>query len=150
MKRIWKVVSLLCAFGILLTLPVFAGGNNANLPENYEPTFPETIPSSLPVQETLVKGEPVFSETPCKHCGGDMLRTSYDETDWYTYDYVDCTCEGGYSPMLDRLVHKSSTSVFTCNDCGLSEFNTEYLKKQVHYRNADGTVLKTMPFSLTN
>lgn len=76
MKQIWKIVSLLCAFGILLTLPVFAGGDHANLPE--ETTYPIRWETVVPIEEDEVQPR----AARCDECGvGNMIKTYSSSTD---------------------------------------------------------------------
>ena len=122
MKQIWKIVSLLCAFGILLTLPVFAGGDHANLPANYEPTLSETLPAP-----------PLEEETVCVKCGiGKMIQVECTATDWHTYNYVDCECEGGYSPLRDAKQHRAVMIVSDCTNCMNNEMHTTTQERQIH------------------
>ena len=110
MKRLWKIVSLLCAFGILLTLPVFAGGDNVNLPDNS-----------------------AVVEIPCKYCGANMEQTYQRASNWFTIDYDDCKCEGGYSPMHDRIVQQHIVSIYSCAHCHRTESMMETVTKRGHF-----------------
>ena len=133
MKNIWKVLSALCAMALLLTIPVFAGGDNANLPDDYE------IP---PVAESknentfLTKESEIQPRGPqCSACGSNMTKTDSSSSAWSTYDYAYCTCEGGGKPMDDALQERYVTTTYTCTNtkCGYSETSTQRFTRRVHY-----------------
>ncbi len=114
MKKNWKIIISALLSAMLLSLPVFAGGDNANLPDDYaiEPRGPICLDCKI----------------------GTMEKTYFSETGWVTVDYVDCECEGGHKPMQDVIQENTVTTVYTCTTCGLSDTETTVLTRQKHYR----------------
>ena len=89
MKKNWKIIISALLSAMLLSLPVFAGGDNANLPDDYaiEPRGPICLDCKI----------------------GTMEKTYFSETGWVTVDYVDCECEGGH---IIQNVHSFQISGF--------------------------------------
>lgn len=70
MKKIWKSFAIVLA-AMLFALPVFAGGDNANLPDDYEEN---------PILSVADEVQPLGAV--CADCGlGTMAQTYYDATD---------------------------------------------------------------------
>ncbi len=82
MQSIWKAVAVLCVAMLLLALPVFAGGDNANLPDNYD-----TPVVSHEEKETLLVASEIHPcAALCSRCDSPMVQTSSTSTEWSTYD----------------------------------------------------------------
>ncbi|MBQ9970064.1 MAG: hypothetical protein IJP15_06170 [Oscillospiraceae bacterium] len=125
MKKIWKPITIVLV-AMLFALPVFAGGDNANLPDDYEEN---------PILSIEDEVQPLGADCAvCADCGlCTMAQTYYDATDWAIYAYDWCTCEGGYQPMRDAFVEQYVTITHTCTHCGISATTTNRYTDRQHF-----------------
>ncbi len=116
MKKILKSVALIMAMTTLLSIPVFAGGSQPNLPD-------------AEVQQEEVQPRAVH----CVYCDvGTMVKTESYSTSWVTVDYISCQCEGGHAPMQDKVQERTVTIVMTCGSCGRSDTDTSVQSRTIH------------------
>ena len=111
MKKNWKILVSVLLSTMLLSLPVFSGGDDSNLPDD------SVIEPRVAV---------------CADC--TMVQTHSSETGWVAIDYMNCACEGGHKPMQDVIQENTVTTTYTCSVCGLSDIETTVLTRQKHYR----------------
>ena len=140
MKRCWKIaISILLTLALLI-LPVFAGGDQPNLPDEHEMeaviSERKERPDHGKIEEVTAENTENQSHTAvCTYCNiYAVIKTESYETSWFTVDYVNCKCEGGYQPMQDVIQENIVTTVYTCTACGISKTETVTNTRQKHYR----------------
>ena len=113
-ETIVKVFSLLLAV-TMLAVPVFAGGNQPNLPEE------ELSATAVQPRAEL-----------CSNCGNGYVyydRTDYGE--WYVIG-VATNCIHGSLTENDLIKERTVTKVYTCTNCTIEQTFVSYETKQVH------------------
>ena len=107
-KNIVKIFALTLAV-VLLAVPVFAGGDQPNLPD-----------------DAIV--HPRGADT-CTECGGEMVFYRSIEGDWEIVDYT--SCQYGYNDHTDVVEEKVTTIKYRCNSCKI--IDTEYFTETRQY-----------------
>ena len=117
MKNTWKKIALVLVAFVLLSVSVFAGGDQPNLPaENVQ-------------QETVVQPRGV----PCVYCeNGTMVQTDVTTAPWSIVAYIPCECEGGLPYMKDKQMERTVTIIMTCGSCGMGDYDTSIQTKTEH------------------
>lgn len=131
MKQPAKWLALVLALVAVFVIPVSAGGDQANLPE----TPVQAVESPVQTETPLDKESTAAEAVACVYCdSGSMVLTETVSTDWRCADYIPCQCEGGHSPMQDKVMERTVVNVMTCDSCELGLANTTAESKIVHYR----------------
>lgn len=124
-KTIVKIFALMLAV-VLLAVPVFAGGDQPNLPEEHEHEV--VVETKDEHNHTVIVEAPVESAeiqpryTSCSNCGGSMSLYSSKTGSWETVSYT--LCQYGWMDHTDKVQEKVTTIKYKCADCGV--IDTEY------------------------
>ena len=119
-KIILSIFTLILALVMLMT-PVFAGGNNANLPDDpAQLESPET--QYLAKNGRLLRRHPIhyyeapveIEETACD-CGGTFRHQYTIHHPWEDFEYQHCV--NGYGTHLDALKKQKVVVYYECDSC---------------------------------
>ena len=108
-KIILSVFVLIIALAMLMT-PVFAGGNNANLPDESE------------VQPRASR---------CHECTIGEMVYSYTETTSWVYNGFTQSCENGAGNHQDKWYTRTVIKVYECTYCGIEDASSYEQDKYV-------------------
>ena len=126
-KTIVKMFALLLVV-VLLAVPVFAGGDQPNLPEEHEhEAVAETkdehnhrVIAEASVESTEI--QPRY--TSCYDCGGAMSLYSSKTGSWETVSFT--SCQYGYMNHTDKVQERVTTIKYKCTNSNCGVIDTEY------------------------
>lgn len=123
-KTIVKIFVLLLVV-VLLAVPVFAGGDQPNLPDEHEHEAVIETEKIEIVKFVEVNGEIQPRSFECPYCSnGEMYHYSTTTGDWETIYYV--PCRKGYTEHTDAYQEKVTTIKYKCGSCAATD-TSEYV-----------------------
>ncbi|MBQ8599179.1 MAG: hypothetical protein IJ411_03585 [Oscillospiraceae bacterium] len=126
-KSILKLFALLLIFTALV-VPVSAGGDQPNLPDEFEhDAIAEAVVNVVATVENT-EVQPCVTDY-CSECDGEMSLYRTIEGDWEIVAYE--PCQYGYGNHTDVVEEKVTTIKYRCNNCGV--IDTEYFTETRQY-----------------
>lgn len=105
-------------------MPIFAGGDQPNLPEEHEhETVVETEKIEI-VKFVEVNGEIQPRSFECPYCNAEIQYHSAMVGEWETVSFT--SCQYGYMNHTDKVQERVTTIKYKCTNSNCGVIDTEY------------------------